>query len=155
MLGVTERASRILLDILSGETGLVSTVSDATDPQVAVRAGFVGAEIAERSPARYPCVYVYVERLTNNMTEKFRTFSGTARLAVEVRTSQERADGLESQLHGLVERVLEVLHTHRGDWGYGVFFGGRYDVVFSPVKPGGKGYLQIARIGLDINLSID
>jgi hypothetical protein len=155
MLGVTERASRILLDILSGETGLDSTSSAGAEPQVAVRAGFVGAEIAERSPVRYPCVYVYVERLVNSMTEKFRTLSGTARLSVEVRASQERVDGLESQVHGLVERVLEVLHTHRGDWGYGVFFGGRYDVVFSPVKPGGKGYLQIARIGLDVNLSID
>lgn len=155
MIGVTDRASRILLDILNGETGLAAVSADAPDSLAAVQAGYVGTEVAERSPVRYPAAYLYVERLTNSLSEKFRTFSGSARLTIEVRVSQERPGGMEVQLQTQVERVLNVLHTHRGDWGYGVFFGGRYEVTFSPVKQGGRGYLQIARICIDVNVSLD
>ncbi|MBL8229030.1 MAG: hypothetical protein JNL98_11155 [Bryobacterales bacterium] len=156
MLGITNRASRLFLDILNGETGLSAGALDAdAEPMSAVRAGHVSADIAERSPIRYPVAYLYVEKLANSMAEKFRTFSGTARLTLEVRVSQERPDNIEPELLSRVENVLHVLNTHRGDWGYGVFFGGRYEVTFTPVKAGGKGFMQTARIGIDVNVSID
>lgn len=154
MLGITNRASRLFLDILNGETGLSAVALDA-EPMTAVRAGHISADIAERSPIRYPVAYLYIEKLANNLTEKFRIFSGTARLTLEVRVSHERAEKIEPELLSQVENVLQVLNAHRGDWGYGVFFGGRYEVMFNPVKPGGKGFMQTARIGIDVNVSID
>src|SRR5882757_4131478 len=52
--------------------------------------------LAERSTAmKYPVIYVYVDRVRNLLTEKFRVFSGKIRTVAEVRFSQDRIEGLE------------------------------------------------------------
>ncbi|MBI3679011.1 MAG: hypothetical protein HY235_01165 [Acidobacteria bacterium] len=162
MAGVSSMAVEALKGVLLGETGLSAAIAGAiasgeaigpvTDSQISVQN--VSMEIAERGPLRYPQFCVYCEKLVNNLREKFRNFSGKARLATEVRVSQERVDGLEALLHRYISAVLSVLDTHRGDWGMGLFYGGGYEVVFSPVKAGGKNYVQVARVYIDIDVSV-
>jgi hypothetical protein len=115
----------------------------------------VAADLIERSNlTRYPAVHVYCERLSNTLREKFRTFSGKAHLTMEVRSSQDRLEGLERQLQLFVDAVTRVLDSNRGDWSDGFFYGGGYEVTFGPVKRGGKSFLQTAKIGIEVDVSI-
>ncbi len=115
----------------------------------------VAADLVERSnSARYPSVHVYCEKLINTLREKFRTYSGKAHLAMEIRASQDRLEGLERQVQLYVDAVTRVLDRRRGDWGDGMFYGGGYEVVFGPVKRGGKNYLQTAKITLEVDVSL-
>ena len=70
----------------------------------------VAAELAEKtSGVRYPVVYVYCEKVVNDLREKFRTFSGTADLCVDIRVSHEHMDELQPSLQAYVEAVTDVL----------------------------------------------
>ena len=102
---------------------------------------------------KYPVIHVYVDRVRNQLTEKFRTFSGKAHTVAEIRVSQDRIDGLEEQLRLYVDAVTGVLDTNRGSWGDGAFFAGGYEVTYEPVKHGGKNFIQIAKVGFDVDLS--
>ena len=63
-----------------------------------VRAQNVAADLAEQSTrVQYPAVNVYCEKIVNNLTEKFRSFSGTVQMAIEVRHSQDRLEGLRGR----------------------------------------------------------
>jgi len=115
----------------------------------------VAFEIAEKSPGvKYPVAYVYCEKLTNSLTEKFRRFSGKALMVVEIRISQDRMEELERKLQFYVEAVMNVLEQNRGDLGSGLFFGGEYQVEFGPVKHGGKNFIQIARVLFELDVSV-
>src|SRR4029434_8183944 len=64
-----------------------------------VRPQNVAAEMAERAlGAKAAGVYVYCEKIVNGLREKFRTFSGTVQMAMEVRHSQDRLEGLQDRL---------------------------------------------------------
>lgn len=139
------------LEEAAGRTGARAPVLGPTQ----IRSGGVGADIADRSPVPYPAFYVSCERLTNHLKEKFRVFSGTARMAIEVRETQDRAEELENQLQCSVEALLSVLHGARGDWGQGVYFAGGYEVVYGSVKQGGRNYLKTAKVTLDVDVSSD
>jgi hypothetical protein len=102
---------------------------------------------------KYPVIHVYVDRIRNQLTEKFRMFSGKARTVAEVRVSQDRIDGVEEQLRLYVEAITGVLDGNRGSWGEGAFFAGGYEVAFEPVKHGGKNFIQIAKVTFEVDLS--
>lgn len=107
----------------------------------------VAAELAERSTAaRYPALYVYCERLENTGAEKFQRFSGSADAVIEVRASSERVERVNPTLIAHVQAVTDTLERSRGDLGDGVHLTGRYEVSFQPVRKGGSGYLQTAKI---------
>jgi hypothetical protein len=115
---------------------------------------YVAADLAEKaSSVRYPMLHVYCERLINKLREKFRTFSGTATLAVDVRTSHEHLESIGQQLQLYVASVTEVLQQKRGSWGDGTFYTGGYEVIYSPVKRGGKNYLQSAVVRLEVHIT--
>lgn len=116
----------------------------------------VSAEIAEKSAGvSYPSFHIYCEKLTNSLREKFRTFSGTARMAVEARASQDRLEGLEDRLHVYVDAITSLLDASRGDLGQGMFYTGGYEVTFGAVKHGGKNFLQTAKVVFEIEISTD
>ncbi len=116
---------------------------------------YVAPETAERTAGvHYPAFYVYCEKLTNELREKFRTFSGKARLAVEVRVSHDRLEDLGQALELHVEAVTDVLDSHRGDWGGGIFYAGKYEAAFGPVKHGGNNFVQTAKVSFDVEVSI-
>lgn len=119
-----------------------------------VRAQNAPPDLAERAGAgKYPTLSVYCEKLTNSQAEKFRSFSGTARMTVEVRQSQDRLDGLQDALEVCADAVTQTLGGSRGDWGDGMFYGGGYEVVFGAVKQGGKNFIQAAKITFEIGVS--
>ena len=103
--------------------------------------------------AKYPAVHVYCEKLSNTLREKFRTFSGKARMVVEARVSQDRLEGLERQSQLLVDAITDVLDASRGDWGAGMLYNGGYEVMYGPVKSGGRNLIQITKVTFEVDIS--
>ena len=121
-----------------------------------VRAQNAAADLVERSSGtQYPAANVYCEKLVNKLTEKFRTFSGKAQMAIEIRHSQDRIDGLEAALACYADAMMQVLDFSRGDWGDGMYYGGGYQAAFSAVKHGGKNFVQSAKVIFEIGVSIN
>jgi hypothetical protein len=150
-----------LLSILAGEDGVPATVAAAAraagidvKADAEVVAQNVAPELLERSTgARYPSIHVYCAGLKNLLKEKFRKFSGKAQMVAEVRVSQDRLEGLEAAVAVYANAVTEVLDGNRGEWGEGMFFGGSYEVTISPVKHGGRNYLQTAKVSFELEVS--
>lgn len=163
MAKTARNALRKLANQMAAETGLpytVVAVAQREKVELAPISGahivsqHVAAELIEKSAgAQYPRVHLYCEKITNHLKEKFRTFSGTVRLVAEVRASFDRAEALEPSLMLYVDAVTDVLDSHRGDWGDGFFFTGGYEVSFSPMKHGGKNFIQSAKIVFEVNAS--
>jgi hypothetical protein len=163
MARTARNALRLLSNQMQSDTGLPFTVSAVASrenvalPPIAalqIVSLHVAADLLEKSAgAQYPRVHLYCEKITNHLKEKFRNFSGTIRLVAEVRVSQDRAENVESSLMLYVDAVTDVLDSHRGDWGDGYFFTGGYEVTFSPMKHGGKNFLQTAKISFDLHAS--
>jgi len=119
-----------------------------------VRPQNVAADMAERAlGVKYPMVNVYCEKIVNDLREKFRSFSGTVQMAMELRHSQDRLEGLQDRLEVYVDAAMDMLNRGRGDWGDGMFFGGTYEVAFGPVKQGGKNFIQVAKVTFEIGVS--
>jgi hypothetical protein len=114
----------------------------------------VTAEIAEKTAgAMYPAMYVYCDKVSNTLKEKFRTFSGKAQVAIEARVSQDRLEGIDQQMQLYVDAITQVLDANRGDWGQGMFYTGGYEVAFGPVKHGGRNFLQAGKVTLEVDIS--
>ena len=114
----------------------------------------VAFETAERSTGvKYPVMYVYCRGLTNKLTEKFRTFSGQAHMAVEVRVSHDRLEDVTQNMQLYTSAVTTVLGSSRGDWGNGMFYTGGYAVQFGAITHGGKNFLQTADVTFDVEMS--
>ena len=115
----------------------------------------VPAEVIEKSAGtKYPAFHIYCEKLQNTLREKFRQFSGTASLSVDVRVTHDRLEGLDQRLQWYVDALTDVLDTNRGDWNNGLFYTGGYTVTFQPVKHGGKNFLQTAKVSFDVQVSV-
>jgi len=64
-----------------------------------IRTQNVASEMAERALGmKYPAVNVYCEKIVNGLREKFRSFSGTVQMTMELRHSQDRLEGLQERL---------------------------------------------------------
>jgi hypothetical protein len=123
-------------------------------PPAYIVAQNMAIDIFEKSSVvKYPLVQVYSDRVRNQLTEKFRTFSGKIRTVAEIRVSQDRIEGLEDQLRLYADAVTQVLDSNRGSWGQGAFYAGGYEVTFDPVKQGGKNFLQVAKVTFEVDLS--
>ena len=151
------------LDRITGPAGVNASLAELTqaeqteaDPLEAtqVRTQNVAVDLVERGgTVKYPAVHLYCEKISNKLTEKFRTFSGAVQMAIEIRQSQDRLDGLQDRLELYADAMTQVLQQNRGDWGDGMFYAGAYDVSFHAVKQGGKNFLQIAKITFEIGVS--
>jgi hypothetical protein len=116
----------------------------------------VASDLAEKTAgAKYPSVHVHCDKIVNDQAEKFRTFSGRVQIAVEARLSQDRLEGLSRAVDEFVDTVGEALRANRGDWGDGMFYGGRYEVAFGAVKHGGRNFIQAAKVTFDIGVTKD
>ena len=119
-----------------------------------MRAQNAAAELVERSVAvKYPLVSVYCEKIVNDFREKFRSFSGSVEMAIEVRHSQDRLEGMEEALEAQTDAVTTALSSSRGDWGDGMFYGGGYEVSFGRMARGGRNFTQAAKITFEIGVS--
>ncbi len=161
MAAIGKMATEKISALLAGTTGLSAALaalqqSEAVEvPAIGtVLAQNIGHEVAERKPGVvYPAVYIYCEGLYNQLREKFRTFSGKAQMVAEVRVTYDRLDDLSRDLELYAAAVAQVLDASRGDWDEGMFYAGGYKVEFSPVKRGGKNFLQTAKVTFEVDVS--
>lgn len=153
----------VVTDLLLGAGGLQANINtlaaaeslpavSVTDSQVIAQN--LPADIAERSTAgQYPSLYVYCQTAANQLREKFRTFSGEVGMAIEIRVSSDRVEDLDAQMDLLVDAVTSTLDQNRGDWGAGIFYGGKYEIKFAGVKHGGKNFIQTTTVTFDLEVS--
>jgi Uma2 family endonuclease len=163
MASTGSRAEGKVLEILAAPTGLSATLAAIAEaeqtslaeiPPAHIVRQNVSAEIVERNTGtRYPLVQVYCEKLSNSLKEKFRRFSGKAHMAVEVRVSQDRLEGLERKVQLYADGLMQVLDGSRGDWGNGMYYAGGYEAAFGAVKHGGRNFLQAAKISFEVEVS--
>ena len=157
-------ATRKMVEFLTAsDTGIQRAVAQLAEesgvsllaiPPAHIIAQNMSFEISERSlVVKYPVVQVYVDRVRNLLTEKFRKFSGKVRTVAEVRVSQDRVERIEETLRLYVDAVTQVLEANRGSWGEGAFYTGGYEVTFEPVRHGGKNFLQTAKVVFEVDLS--
>jgi hypothetical protein len=157
MAGIGSAATRKVMDRLAGpaEAGsLVGALTDAGYQGAAMRAQNAAAELAERAGSvAYPLVTVYCEKVVNDFREKFRSFSGRVQMAIEVRHSQDRLEGMEAALEAQADAVTQSLAASRGDWGDGMYYAGAYEVAFGRVARGGKNFTQVAKVTFEIGVN--
>jgi hypothetical protein len=154
-----------LLEFLQSPGGLNDNLGDVgqllgvTLPPIEgkqIYAQNVAQKLVERAvDLKYPALLVYCDKISNDLREKFRTFSGKAAMVIEVRVSQDRINGLENQLQTYVEVVTRILDQNRGDWGNGVFYTGGYQAAFGQMEHGGRNFIQTGKITFDVAVSID
>jgi len=131
-----------------------ATIPALLDP-AQIRSGNIASDLVERSSvAQYPAANVYCDKIVNSQIEKFRTFSGTLQMAIDIRYSEDRLENVQSDLETYADAVMAVLGTSLGDWGGGMYYAGGYQVAFGPVKHGGKNFIQTAKITFEIGVSI-
>lgn len=161
MAQIAQTAMTLATQRLAAETGVSFTVAEVArreGVELPLLAGpmlqNVAAELMEKTAgAQYPRLHLYTEKVTNSLREKFRAFSGTVRLAAEVRVSQDRIEDLERKLLLYVDAVTDVLDSHRGCWSAGVIYTGGYEVSLQPMKHGGRNFLQTAKIVFELEVS--
>lgn len=165
MLQIGTLSTNKLMGILLGSGGVPDTVAALAAEQSVVLPGIapqqiiaqnVPPDIAEHSTVtKYPIVCLYCNKIANVLREKFRTFSGDADMVIEARISQDRLEDVGTQTQLYVDAITQVLDSNRGDWGDGVFFGGKYEVAFGGVKQGGRNFIQIAKVSFALDISAD
>ncbi len=163
MAGLSGTLSSIVVSMLTSTTDGVNVRAGAMEqadaglqaPGVRTIAALnASVEISEKNgSAQYPALLVYCDKLSNTLTEKFRQFSGTAHVVVEVRHSQDNLHGMETTADVYVDAVCALLDDSRGDWGSGFFYSGGYDVSYEPVARGGRNFLKRAKVGFDVEVS--
>jgi hypothetical protein len=162
MSNIAKAATQLVMNLLGGEGGVRWSVEGSADPsdrivesihRLSVTAHHAPAELLDRNPTQYPVLSVYCEKLSNNQQERFRAFSGTAEMAIEIRVTAERIEDIGEFTTRLTDAVTLVLGGRRGDWGQGIFYGGGYEVLFQPVKKGGRNYLQTAKVRFSLQIS--
>jgi hypothetical protein len=161
--GLGSAVTAQVVGLLTGSGGLNATLSTLTAAggtapvpigAAQIRTGNAAADVTERAgTVQYPAANIYCEKLVNSLKEKFRSFSGTAQMAIEVRQSADRMEGLQDSLEAYADAARAVLEANRGDWGNGMFYTGEYQVSFGPVKQGGKNFIQTAKITFEVGVS--
>lgn len=161
---VTKAAIRNFVEQLRADTGLRFAVADlasrtsATVPLVEtsnITAINVSVDAIEHTGwTSYPRVHVYCEQVRNQQLEKGRAFSGTIGLVAEVRVSHDRLESVNDQMLLYADAVTDVLDGICGDWGEGLVYGGGYEIQFSPVRKGGKNFVQSAKVSFQVSASI-
>jgi len=165
MANVGTIATLRLLELLLTPAGLTENLATVAElrgvklPPIGVKQVLTQnapQELVERSlDLKYPTILLYCERITNDLREKFRTFSGKAQMTLEVRVSQDRVEGLEKLLEIYVDAVTRILDQNRGDWGNGMFYTGGYEAIFGKMEHGGRNFIQTGKIKFEVVISTD
>lgn len=160
---ISSAVASMVMQRITGPRGMNAGLASLTGPDNLlaapieagqVRAQNVAADLAARSnTVKYPAVQVYSEKIVNDLSEKFRSFSGKVQIAIELRHSQDKLDGLQDGLALYADSITQMLDAARGDWGDGMFYAGGYAVALGAVKQGGKNFIQTAKITFEVGVS--
>lgn len=163
MLPLTLLAANKILNLL--------TVNDALSTAISSNAAASGAEVPTLGTAQilgsfispdigdlnldltYPRICVYASHAANNQREKFRAFSGVVGVTADVWSSDALEQPTELALHFYVEGIADILRANLGDWGDGVRYSGTYGVQIQPPKAGGLGFVQLARLTCNLDVT--
>jgi len=105
------------------------------------------AELQEKAGAtKYPVVHVYCEKIESRPSERLRPFAGSVQLAVEIRVSQDRLEGITEQLLLYMDSVRNVVESNAGCIASGLYLSNEYEAQVDAVKKGGLNFLQSAKI---------
>jgi mRNA-degrading endonuclease toxin of MazEF toxin-antitoxin module len=99
----------------------------------------------------YPICQIYCDQIQNAGKVKFREFSGTYRVVVEVTHSQDRLDGLTDTLQAAADAVSDVFDRNSGNLGNGMVLKPGYVAEIDAVKKGGLHYQQSARVKCQVS----
>jgi len=165
MLSLAGKATSKLQEVLAAPSGLNTSLAELAEsesvtippiPSTNLFTDNVSSDIAEKSTEpKYTAIYIYCDKMANALTEKFRSFSGTIAMIIDVRVSQDRLEGIDRTSQLYTAAVTQTLNQNRGDWGQGLFYAGRYEVAFGPVKHGGRNFIKSAKISVQLDASID
>lgn len=163
MTSVGNRAvSKVLQLLTAGLNAAIATLSAEENLQIPaiiarqIATENVSVELAEKSgDAKHNAVLIYCDKINNTLREKFRTFSGRISLTVELRVTHDRMEGVDATLRIYADSVGQVLNQNRGDWGTGLFYGGGYEATFAAVKHGGRNFIQIAKVNVEVDASVN
>ena len=123
-----------------------STLAPLTAAPVAV-VSHVPQELQEKQQkVVYPICRIYCDQIQNEGKVKFREFSGTYRVVVEVTHSQDRLEGLTDTLQATTDAVSDVFDRSSGNLGEGMVLVPGYQAEIDAVKKGGLHYQQSARV---------
>jgi hypothetical protein len=163
MAGLTGELTSVVVSKLTATTDGVNvrvgaiTQADASLQAAGIRtiiAQNASADISEKSGhSSYPALFIYCDKVSNTLKEKFRRFSGKAHVVIEIRHSQDKLDGIEASLQVYVDAVCALLDDSRGNWGCGSLYAGGYEVTYEAVARGGKNFLQRAKVGFEVEVS--
>lgn len=163
MFPLTILAAQKLSDLLTKEDALEQTinalaVSSGMMVQGITSTGVVlssaSAEIGDKDfELTYPRICLYSAAVKNTQVEKFRSLSGTVSVIADVWASANLLQDTDHWIHFYVEAMTRILRQSIGDWGDGIFFSGVYDVQFQPPKVGGFGYVELAKVTCNLNVS--
>ncbi len=164
MAGLSGNLTQMLVSKLTStsqgvnlQIGAITQSDPALTPLAikSVTAQNVSVDIADTTQQiQYPSILVYCDRLTNTLAEKYRQFSGQARMNAEVRHSEDTLADVQTNLQTAVDGVCALLEASRGDWGNGAFYVGGYEVAYEPVVRGGRNFLQRAKVTFDLEVSV-
>ncbi len=158
----TATVVQMAVDLLNATNGLAESLSEYSatiqmtgvaltggpPPGVpVVEASHVPQELEEQQQkVAYPVCRVFCDQIRNNGKVKFRLFSGSYRVVVEVTHSQDRLEGLSDTLQAAVDAVGDVLDRNHGNLGNGMVLQPGYEVQIDAVKQGGLHYIEKARV---------
>jgi len=165
VLSIAGRATSKLQELLTAPNGLNASLAalaqseSVTVPTISPVNLFtdnVSSDIAEKTvEPKYTAIYIYCDKIANALTEKFRSFSGTVEMMIDVRVSQDRLEGIDRASQLYTTAVTQTLNQNRGDWGLGLFYAGRYEISFGPVKHGGRNFIKSTKISVQLDASVD
>lgn len=135
---------------LASESGIAVPVIPAS--QVYVSSAPAGLADLQQELG-YPRVSVYSSKLKNTQIEKFRSISGSVTVTAEIAATGDLLTDVDLWIHFYVEAITTILQQNRGDWGDGLFYSGVYEVEVQAPKPGGSGFLQLARVNFEVGVS--
>lgn len=161
MIQISRTITEYVATHLSANTGLNAMlgalrVADAHSPgdiRSFISRNVAGELLEKANQASYPSVLVYCEKLNNTLREKFRVFSGTARMTVEVRHSEDRVEALDRATSLYTDVICAMLSNMRGPWTENLMYAGGYEVTYSAVKVGGKHFVQSSKITFEVDVS--
>lgn len=108
-----------------------------------------------QQPLGYPRITIYSAKVSNTQIEKFRTLSGSVTITAEITATADLVSDVDTYVHFYIEAVTNILRENRGDWGNGIFYSGAYEVTLQPPTTGGSGFLQLARVNLEVGVSLN
>ena len=148
----TDSALQMAVNAIAAQTGQV--LPPIANNQIVITS--VSPDMADKNvQLTYPRVCVHSTQVNNTHMEKFRSFSGGMVVATDVWFSGSLVAATETGLPYYLQAIELILQANQGDWGDGFYYSGVYEVQLQPIKAGGFGFVQSARISFTLNVNFN